>query len=108
MYKIEGNKITLVRGDSFYATISLKQGAATYTPQEGDVIWFGMKKSIADTECVLKKQIPNDTLLLYIEPADTKTLACGGYIYDLEITFANGDVDTFINNEPFTLATEVV
>lgn len=110
MYTINGNTITLTRGDSFYATVSLvlKSTGASYTPQEGDVIKFGMKKDPKDLECVLEKTIPHDTLLLYIEPNDTENLALGNYYYDLEITFANGDVDTFINNATFVLVTEVI
>ena len=110
MFKINGNKITLTRGDSFYAIVSLKDKVSgqTYTPQEGDVIKFGMKKSPFDAECLITKTLPNDTLLLYLSPADTASLQFGMYVYDIEITFANGDKDTFINNEPFTLAVEVV
>lgn len=108
MYTIKGNAITLTRGDSFYCQIALKKDGEAYIPQEGDVIRFGMKKSPFDTECLVTKVIPNDSLLLYLEPDDTKQLQFGVYYYDIELTFANQDKDTFINNETFTLATEIV
>lgn len=110
MYKIIGNKIILTRGDSFYATVTLtnRSTGEPYIPQEGDVIRFGMKKSPFDTECLVTKVIPNDSLLFYLEPDDTKQLQFGVYYYDIELTFANQDKDTFINNETFTLVTEIV
>ena len=110
MFTINGNKITLTRNDSFYAVVTLKNKATgeTYTPQEGDVIKFGVKKNVFDAECLITKTIPNDTLLLYLDPDDTKTMQFGAYVYDIEITYANGDKDTFINNEPFILVAEVV
>ena len=46
-------------------------------------------------------------MVLRINPADTKALGFGEYTYDIEITFANGDVDTFIHEARFILAPEV-
>lgn len=106
MYTIKGNAITLTRGDSFYCQIALKKNGAAYTPQEGDVIRFAMKKNYWDAEAVIEKVVPNETMLLALTPADT-AIAIGNYEYDLEITFANGDVDTFINRQPFTIVPEV-
>lgn len=110
MYKINGNSITLTRGDSFYTTVTMKnkETGESYTPQEGDVIRFGLKQNIKDTSCLIEKTIPNDTLMLHLEPGDTANLPFGKYVYDMELTFANGDVDTFINNESFVLAPEVI
>lgn len=36
-------------------------------------------------------------MVLYIAPSDTRDLRIGSYVYDIEITFENGDVDTFIS-----------
>jgi hypothetical protein len=46
-------------------------------------------------------------MILHLEPDDTKGLGFGEYVYDVELTFANGDVDTFINNARFSLVPEV-
>ena len=108
MYKIDGTTITLTRGDSFYCQLSLTRGGKTYTPDPSDTIRFALKKDYFDTEALITKTIPNDTLVLSLLPADTKTLAFGTYVYDIEITFADGDVDTFINEAIFTLAPEVI
>ena len=114
MYKIEDLTITLTRGDSFYTQIGMKtEDGQPYVPQEGDSVRFVMKHpkivngEYADTDPVMEKTIPTDTLILTIAPADTSELAFGRYVYDIEITFANGDVDTFINNESFFIEPEV-
>jgi len=114
-YTINGTKITLTRGDSFYAEIGVKQGTQAYTPAQGDKIRFALKRDrmnvqrtdYVDATPLITKTIPNDTLLLHLEPEDTKSLGFGQYVYDIEIEFANGDVDTFINAAPFILAEEV-
>jgi len=60
-----------------------------------------MKKAFKDREPVLiLKDIPIDTMELHIEPSDTKSLSYQKtYVYDIQITFANGDVRTFISGE---------
>ena len=115
MYSVNGTAITLTRGDSFYSVLSMKKNELPYEPQQGDVIQFALKSAqmndkgeYKDTEPLILKTIPNDTLMLYIAPNDTKQLPFGRYVYDIQITFANGDVDTFISEAPFTLSREVL
>ena len=109
MYKIDGTKITLTKGDSFYATVGITDADGhAYTPQEGDVIKFGVKKSLAEKECVIEKIVPNDTLQIYLAPNDTRNLSVGAYVYDVELTYADGNKDTFINRATFILADEVI
>lgn len=108
MYKINGTAVTLTKGDSFYCQISLKKNGTAYTPDPEDVIRFAMKKTAFDTTALITKVIPNDTLILHLDPADTKQLQTGKYVYDMEITFSDGDVDTFINQAEFTLVPEVL
>lgn len=108
MFEIKGNNIRLTRGDSLYVQISLMKDGETYTPEEGDVIRFAMKKHYLDSEALVTKTVPTDTMILHLEPSDTKELDFGKYVYDLEITFADGDVDTFINEAEFTIGPEVI
>lgn len=35
-------------------------------------------------------------MILELEPSDTKTFDFGTYVYDIQITFSDGTVDTFI------------
>lgn len=102
------NRISLTRGDTFKAkvTITDNEGAA-YTPNEGDKIRFAMKKNYDDEEPLLLINIPIDTMILVITPEDTKSLEFGKYVYDVELTKANGDIDTFIAKARIDLTEEV-
>ena len=115
MHKINGNNITLTRGDSFLAKIDLTKNGEEYTPQADDVIRFAIKHNklkqdgsdYTDDEPLFTIVIPNNTMILEIQPNNTKSLAFGDYVYDIEITFADGKVDTFIAEASFTIAPEV-
>lgn len=113
----DNNEITLTRGDTFKCTITLIQEdtGEEYKPVAGDTLRFALKRdkmdpkktSYKDEEPLIKKDIPIDTLTLRLDPEDTKKLPFGNYVYDIEITFADGTVDTFITTKKFTLTPEV-
>lgn len=107
-YSVSGTTITLTRGDTFKAQISItdKSGNA-YTPEEGDSVRFAMKQAYSDAEPLVVIDIPIDTMILVIQPSDTKSLSFGTYVYDIELTKANGDVDTFITTSKLKLTEEV-
>lgn len=98
-YKINNKtkKISLTRGDTLRLAIDIYNGDDIYTPSEGDSIRFAMKRSYGSNVVLIHKDISIDTMILTISPNDTKQLAFGIYFYDIEITFENGDVDTFIS-----------
>lgn len=108
-FRVQGNTIYLTRGDTFKAVITISNpDGSTYTPQEGDSIRFAMKAEIDDeADVLIWRDIPIDTLLLVIYPQDTKELGYGTYFYDIQITKANGDVDTFITKSKLKLTEEV-
>ena len=108
MIEINGNYIRMTRGDTLRVEITMFDSEGhTYTPNESDVIRFAMKKNYRDATPLILKVIPNDTLILELEPSDTKPLSFGTYVYDIEITYADGAVDTFIANANLVLAEEV-
>ena len=100
----------LTRGDTFKAevTITDKDGNP-YEPQPGDSVRFAVKKNYTDpdTDVLIVKIIPTDTMILLLKPSDTKKLAFGNYVYDIQLTTAAGEVDTFITKASFTLTEEV-
>lgn len=108
-FSVNGNRITLTKGDTFKATISIFNPDGTvYTPQEGDSVRFALKEEIDDTVSpIILREIPIDTMLLVINPEDTKDLEYGNYVYDIQLTKANGDVDTFITASKLKLTYEV-
>lgn len=115
MYKVIGKTIKMTRGDTVIIQIGIQRDGVPYQPENGDVIRFAMKHptminggaEYADTEPILTKVIPNSTLQLKFNPQDTKDFAFGEYVYDIQITFADGSVDTFIAEAQLMLLPEV-
>lgn len=107
-FRVRNNTIYLTRGDTFKAVISITYpDGSVYTPKEGDQIRFALKENIEDEECLIWRDIPIDTMLLCLYPGDTKELEFGTYVYDVQLTKANGDVDTFITASKLKLTAEV-
>lgn len=106
MYKVDGNNISLTRGDTLCIQVNLLQYGTIFTPRPSDTIRFAMKKNINDLEVVLTKSIPIDTLMFELAPNETKELDYGSYVYDMEYTGVDGRVDTFLKGK-FTLTEEV-
>ena len=112
---INGTKISMTRGDTLRVAVSMTRDGTAYTPENGDVVRFAVKnkrmtagsKEYYDTDPIILKTIPNGTMILELLPADTKEFDFGEYVYDIQITFADGTVDTFITTSPFILTPEV-
>lgn len=106
-----GYDITLTRGDSLPLQLTnLKKNDEPYNPDPEDVIRFAMKRKYKDPDedVILVKNISPDTLILSIEPEDTKELPMGkSYVYDIQITDKYGFVATFIEGI-FTIGNEVL
>lgn len=115
MYSIQGTTIRLTRGDTLVIQISLKRGNSDYTPANGDVIRFylGEKRMNAgrtaylNEGAILTKEIDVNNMILRLDPEDTKELDFGTYVYDLEMTYSDGSVDTFIAGKDFIIEPEV-
>lgn len=108
-YSVSGNRIVMTRGDTIKIQVELKYKTTgeAYTPQTGDSIRFAVKKYFSDPTLLIEKEVPIDTQLLTIDPEDTKSLTFGTYCFDMQLTFANGDVDTFIPNGVLQITNEV-
>lgn len=107
-YTISGTSISLTRGDTLIADISiLKADKTPYTPIVGDKVRFAMKSKYADLVPLLVIDIPIDTMQLVINAEDTKNFAFGRYIYDIQLTKSTGEVDTFITKASLELTEEV-
>ena len=106
----DDNNITMTRGDSALIQIGMTRNGEPITPVEGEVVRFAVKAKYKDPddEVLIHKDIPLDTLMLEIEPQDTKPLAMNKtYVYDVEYTDINGRVDTFIKGK-LTIDEEVM
>jgi len=117
--KVTKNKIQMTRGDTFLAHIELERiidnVKQEYIPEVGDAVRFAVKHKTMnpnkteylDNDPLILKNIPIDTMILILNPEDTKSLGFGEYVYDIQITMADGTVDTFITEEMFLLTPEV-
>ena len=104
---ISGKNINLTRGDSLNVQVEILKDDVPYTPEEGDRVRFALKKDYTDDTPLIVKDIPTDTLILTLLPEDTKELPFDTYVYDIELTFADGAIDTFIPKGKFKLTEEV-
>lgn len=100
MVTVVNNTITLVRGDTVEipVTIRLRNGEK-YIPSEGDVIRFALKEGYGDNVPVLiHKTLANASPIIRLESCETKELTARKkpYVYDVELTTANGYVDTVV------------
>lgn len=115
MVLVNGTTITMTRGDTAFISVSMTRDGEPYTPVEGDEVRFAVKhpamtgggKQYKDAEPVILIDIPIDSMVLTIAPADTEELDFGEYVYDIQITFADGTVDTFIPNADLVITPEV-
>lgn len=101
MFEIERNTIWLTRGDTFKAVIEIRDRSGDiYEPEVGDSLKFHLKRHYEDVNCIVEKSIPTDSLMLWLRPEDTQQLPYGTYVFEVELTFNNGDVDTIIGKAP--------
>lgn len=112
--KLSGNKIQMTRGDTLRVKVNLTRDGEAYEPAQGDTVRFAMRPAglnAAQTEYAnpicIDKTIPTDTMILELEPSDTAELGFGKYVYDIEVTFVDGSVDTPIASASLTLTPEV-
>ena len=105
MFKIENESIYLTRGDSAGFSIALFDGEQEYQLQEGDFLTFTVRKNVYAPEKVIQKVLDGNQVELL--PSDTSGLSFGNYVYDVQLTFANGDINTIIPPSLFQIMEEV-
>ena len=109
--KVDGNNITMTRGDSETILIFCKDILETIVPfVTGDKIYFTVKVNMYQEIIILQKIITIFTdgkAIVVISPIDTKDLEFRSYIYDVQITKADGTVSTIIPPSKFIIGGEV-
>ena len=104
MFSINGNKITITRGDTGVFTLTVKNGDTEYDYSNDEVL-FTVKQNTRANEYVIQKTVRYGENIT-IAPADTQRLGYGTYVYDVQLT-SGGIVDTIIPPSPFVIAEEV-
>ena len=102
----KNGEIKLTRGDTAYLTVSVNIEDEPYTVKTDDVLTLTVKGDYADEEALIEKKITGTTIF-HIKPEDTKGLEFGTYVYDVQVTPANGDNFTIIADKKFKITNEV-
>ena len=105
----EDNTIHLTRGDTARFSIGRIVNTVTntnYTPTPEDTVTMTIKKTVLQADPFVQIIVPGGEVL-HIKPEDTKAMAFGKYVYDVQLTTADGDVYTIIPPTTFELLKEV-
>ena len=106
MLQITDNAVILTRGDNADIIVNITDGnGAPYTPVEGDVILFTMKRNCETSDIILQKTLINSVISL--DHDDTKDLKYGRYYFDVQLTNVSGEVYTVITPHEFIIDKEV-
>ena len=109
------NEISMVRGDTLIIAVDvLDENGAAYNPAVDDEIIITVREWDENGTIVLQKDQDDADVVVVaggwtieIEPADTEDWEYIPYVYDIEVTLADGYKQTIIPYAPFTLTKEV-
>ena len=105
MFYLEGNEINITKGDTAIINFELEN----HNFVSGDKVYFTVKRSPKDKECIINKLITNfegNKVSIPLSSSDTK-IDKGKYWYDIQCTLLDGRVDTVINKERFIVYDEI-
>lgn len=108
LYVNSDGTIQLTRGDTARLSVSIKNDltGSDYEMASDDILRLTIKKTVNDATSAVQKVVTGSNQF-YIEPKDTEELSFGKYLYDVELTTANGDVYTVIVPTTFEILKEV-
>lgn len=109
MLKINGNKISLTRGDSAYITLTINTENGVYELNEGDEVRVQVRDAPNIGELLFDGniEIVDGEIVWHIYPHQTSELDVDSYFWDAQLETSNGDIFTFIPSSPFKLTDEV-
>ena len=104
MFLIEDTSIKITRGDSAEFDITVYDADGNiYELQEGDKVEFTVKENVYAKTALRQKTGTQGQ----IKPGDTASLSYQNYVYDVQVTLADGTVDTIIPPSTFEILSEV-
>lgn len=100
--------LSCVRGDTFPIHITILSEDGEYELQEGDKLYFSVKKSTKVTDPILiQKEMTVSTGPQCILLPEETSLPYGNYRYDVELIQADGVVQTIIKPSVIAITEEV-
>ena len=103
---LSGTNISMIRGDTETLTVRCSVPFA-----EGDTVFLTVKESVDSTEAALQELVdsfgPEGEAVITISHEDTEWLELGSYVYDIQVTRADGTVKTLVPRSRFTLEEDV-
>lgn len=105
MYRVVNNNISIIRGDSATITLTVTDAQGEpYVILPTDSVTMMVRQN-PNSEVVMSKTFTDATLT--IAPADTSSLPCGNYVYDVQLVHEDGWTDTIIPVHQFVVLPEV-
>lgn len=108
---INGTELRMTRGDTESIDVyCINESSALIPLVDGDAVYFTVKASVDDEDVIIQKIVSSFTegkASITIEPEDTNELSYGNYVYDVQITKADGTVKTIIAPSEFVIGPEV-
>lgn len=101
-----GTSIIMTRGDTESITVSIKNGAFAY----GDTVELTVRRGPNSATKLIHKVVTEFTdgkAIIPIYPADTGSMQFGRYVYDVQLTRAEGTVCTIVKPSGFEVTAEV-
>lgn len=83
----ETHRLRVIRGTTKAIRVTIRDAAGNlYTPREGDIVRFGVKRSYDSTRYLIEREsaeIVDSAVLFRLSPEDTAVLDLGQYRYDV-------------------------
>ena len=101
MFKLNGNIISMVNKD----TASIQVDITDYVFATGDKAYFTVKKSVTDNVNLIHKEVTefNGNSVTFNLTSEDTDLEEGTYKYDVQLSLADGRVDTVIGPASFMI-----
>lgn len=108
---VSGTNLKITRGDTGAIRVAVSDAAGEAVPlEDGDTIELTVRERLRSPEKILYKKVTEfvyGEALITIHPEDTSNLKFKTYVYDIQLTRANGQVQTIVKPSQFEVGSEV-